>query len=363
MENRLVEKLVATVARAFYPDNFVVVLELLFYERFVRQEQIAPRLRLSEKEVQKVVKQLENELLIKSENNIFEDNRQVECYYIDYQTFVNVVRYRIHLMQEELKVKDGSELDQVFYKCPLCNRIFSLIEVQKCADKDYKFICTDCCPEENYRAVSVDNAYKLVEVDNRGKTAVSKRLERKMLDQLKENELHAGILDILDQLKEKTLIRNLPSDNIKSGLGPSMIADSDVQTEVTVAAGTMKELSKAVTKHLKEKVGLSITFESEEAGYQESLEPPTKIHRSVVESTGNNSSRQFVAVSSEMTHTAAEITGHGSGSSVDSRSFIAATSNQEKRPGDVASRPVPNPAPAPAPAPVDDDADVEWEED
>ena len=45
----LVEKLVKTVSRAFYSDTVVVVMDALLREKFIREEEMGPRLRLKEK--------------------------------------------------------------------------------------------------------------------------------------------------------------------------------------------------------------------------------------------------------------------------------------------------------------------------
>jgi transcription initiation factor IIE alpha subunit len=65
--NSLVEKLVRTIARAFYTDSYVIVLEILIREKYLREEEFAPRLKLPEKDVNKVVRQLESEMLIRYE--------------------------------------------------------------------------------------------------------------------------------------------------------------------------------------------------------------------------------------------------------------------------------------------------------
>ena len=69
------ERLIGTVARCFYGDTTVVVLDALIREKFIREEEMGPRLRLKEKDWRKVVNQLEEELLIQSEKVLMEDMR------------------------------------------------------------------------------------------------------------------------------------------------------------------------------------------------------------------------------------------------------------------------------------------------
>ena len=114
----LVEKLVKTVTRAFYSDTVVVVMDALLREKFIREEEMGPRLRLKEKDWRKVINQMEEELLINSEKVLMEDMRQPSVYYIDYQMFVDVVRYRIYLMRKKVNSAQSQEIAEVKYKCP-----------------------------------------------------------------------------------------------------------------------------------------------------------------------------------------------------------------------------------------------------
>lgn len=70
--------------------------------QYVVEEELGPRLKMRAIDTRKLTTQLESEMLIKFENvNLAGDNRSfLKCYYIDYEQFVNVIRYRIHLMQK-----------------------------------------------------------------------------------------------------------------------------------------------------------------------------------------------------------------------------------------------------------------------
>eukprot|EP01031_Cornospumella_fuschlensis_P041192 gene41192-50266_t len=112
----LAEQLIATVARAFYPDEVVVVLDALVREKYLLDKEIGPRLRMNEKDVRKVINQLEAEMLIKAEDVALGDGASFwHCYYVDYQVFVNIVRYRVFLMQLRLSKQESNELSEVQY--------------------------------------------------------------------------------------------------------------------------------------------------------------------------------------------------------------------------------------------------------
>ena len=71
-------------------------------------------------DARKIITQLASELLVKSENVYLDGDSNrgsfVVCYYIDYQQFVDVVRYRVHLMQKFLSSEETTELTEVFYQ-------------------------------------------------------------------------------------------------------------------------------------------------------------------------------------------------------------------------------------------------------
>jgi len=71
----LIERLIAAIGRAFYTDDVVIVLDALVREKLLRDEEIGPRLKLSGKDVRKILYHLESELIVKSEDLTMEDAR------------------------------------------------------------------------------------------------------------------------------------------------------------------------------------------------------------------------------------------------------------------------------------------------
>jgi transcription initiation factor IIE alpha subunit len=229
----LVETLVSTVARAFYTDTVVVLLEGLMHEKYIIEEELGPRMKLTAKDVRKITTQLESEMLIKFESVTIDETKSVlKCYYIDYQQFVDVVRFRVHLMQRELVSEEKTELNEVYYQCPTCKNKYSSLEVQRLLSADYKFICNSCCPATNFRAAVSEPYYRLIEVDNSGKLSTLQLLERKLEEQMNKSKLHDGIFDLLGQLRDVPVGRNLPSQNISKGVRSSKITDERVVQEI-----------------------------------------------------------------------------------------------------------------------------------
>ena len=72
-DTALAKMLVATVARAFYTDSYVILLDALIREPYIVFQEIAPRLGMHERDVVGIVSVLEKEGMIKSQNVTFHD--------------------------------------------------------------------------------------------------------------------------------------------------------------------------------------------------------------------------------------------------------------------------------------------------
>ncbi|KAJ1439179.1 hypothetical protein B484DRAFT_391933 [Ochromonadaceae sp. CCMP2298] len=229
-----VEALISTVARAFYNDTVVVMLEGLLQEKYIIEEELGPRLKLTAKEVRKITTQLESEMLIKVENVSIDDSKSfLRCYYIDFQQFVDAVRYRIHLMQKAIVSEEKTELKDVFFQCPTCKSRYSSLEAQRLLSKDFKFVCLACIPENLHAsAVMSEDRFKLREMDNTNKLSGLQLLEKKLEEQMNRSKMHDGIFDLLRQLRDVPLGQNLPSQNMERGIRSSVITDERVTDEI-----------------------------------------------------------------------------------------------------------------------------------
>lgn len=171
--------------------------------------------------------------MISFEDRLMEtDLRRSQCYYIDYQHFVHVVRYRIHLMQKDIINSEDVEMNRHFLVCPTCKIKYSELEYYRVRDKDNKFICPHCCPLQNFRTIESEKFYQLVEYDRTEKMNEVHSLVAKFKSQFGRTDGHDGIYELLAQLKDVHVSRNLPSENIARGTVASRVVDTDVQSEI-----------------------------------------------------------------------------------------------------------------------------------
>lgn len=226
------ERLVATVARAFYDDNTVVIMDALMRERFIRDEEFGPRLKLCSKDVRSILGQLENERLVSYEDLTMDDKRTSRCWYIDYKRFYLLVRYRMFLMTKEVQDREKLQYNRLFFECPTCGDKYPEIKAMQMINKFSEFVCPHCCPHTNFKDVPSEPYFKLREYDNRAELLELDSIVAKIKDQLHETPLHEGIFELLDQLKETPLGRNRPSENIRIGLTGTKIEDVDTLKEI-----------------------------------------------------------------------------------------------------------------------------------
>lgn len=198
------ERLIRAVGRAFYSDSVVVVLDALVSERYIPERELPVRLKLREKEVARVISQLQRERLIH-----VEEVDGTRLFYIDYQAFANVCRLRVYLMQKTLR---DNEDRNIHFRCPTCSTVYSALEVQHLRSRDHRFVCSFCCPANDFRTVKSEPSFTLVSV---AVESNSKAMERKLVSQLSAASAgeppREGILELLKELRGCPLIHNRPA--------------------------------------------------------------------------------------------------------------------------------------------------------
>ncbi|KAG7362234.1 TFIIE alpha subunit [Nitzschia inconspicua] len=237
------EALIATVARAFYEDDAVCLIDVLIRDKFLRDDDMAPRLKLPAKKLRAILQFLQEEHLVKSEevDDLAQGGSQAtKFWYIDYNHAVHTIRLRLHLLRKELEEAELSARSSSFYLCPgyktrRCNGRYTEEEAQQIVDPESGlFLCQECFlnfendpvmsqKKEDYALQLVDNAKDLkLAVDNIRRVNV--QLSAKMVG---SQQLRAGVYDLLQKVRGKgkdPITSNLPSENFTLGRGSKRLA-------------------------------------------------------------------------------------------------------------------------------------------
>ncbi|OCH85727.1 hypothetical protein OBBRIDRAFT_762535 [Obba rivulosa] len=152
-EQETLRLLVQHVSRAFYEPKYTVVLDQLIRHPVLKDDDLAGRMGLQLKELNKVMAVLENDKLVRihRQNELKEGaQRSVgrQYFYIDYQDFCNVVKWRIAEMRRRIDSRLRNELDNKGYVCPQCQKTFSPLDADKLYDPFTNTFNCDICKAE-----------------------------------------------------------------------------------------------------------------------------------------------------------------------------------------------------------------------
>ncbi|KAI0307613.1 TFIIE alpha subunit-domain-containing protein [Multifurca ochricompacta] len=145
--------LVQHVTRAFYDPRFIVVMDQLSRHQVLKDDDLAGRVGLQVKELNKLMATLEKDGLIQAhrQNELKEGaQRSVgrQYFYVDYKHFCNVVKWRVAEMHRVIDTGLRNQLDNKGYICPRCSRSYTPLDADKIADYERGiFICEDCGTE------------------------------------------------------------------------------------------------------------------------------------------------------------------------------------------------------------------------
>eukprot|EP00559_Dactyliosolen_fragilissimus_P002890 CAMPEP_0184860476 /NCGR_PEP_ID=MMETSP0580-20130426/5357_1 /TAXON_ID=1118495 /ORGANISM="Dactyliosolen fragilissimus" /LENGTH=571 /DNA_ID=CAMNT_0027357593 /DNA_START=39 /DNA_END=1754 /DNA_ORIENTATION=- len=240
------EALIMAMARAFYEDEVVCLIDVLIRDKFLRDDDMGPRLSLSARGgTRKTLEFLQSERLVKTESvdDLAEGGSQATTFwYIDYNHAVNVIRLRIYLLQKRLEEAEQRARSSSSYICPgyaskLCNGKYTEEEAQRVVDTENTglFLCMECYEAHvnNPYPPSMDT-YTLKLQDNSKDLKLAMENIRRVNVQLSaksvgDKQLRPGIYDLLHRVRSNKnaggpLTSNLPSENRAMNIGSKRLA-------------------------------------------------------------------------------------------------------------------------------------------
>jgi transcription initiation factor TFIIE subunit alpha len=143
--------LVARVSRAFYDAPYVAILDVLSRNPSVKDLDVANYLKLSTKQLRSFTDRLKQDKLIKQEarQEIRLDGKLHHriWYYIDYKQFVDVVKYKLAMMDRSLQKKIVEAEQSQGYICHSCGTSFEAWQAMQLPmdmSQGGNFICEHC---------------------------------------------------------------------------------------------------------------------------------------------------------------------------------------------------------------------------
>ncbi|KAI8972873.1 TFIIE alpha subunit-domain-containing protein [Trametes punicea] len=152
-EQETLRLLVQHVSRAFYEPKYTVVMDQLVRHPVLKDDDLAGRMGLQLKELNKIMATLEGHKLVRiyRQNELKEGaQRSVgrQYFYIDYQSFCNVVKWRMAEMRRIIDQGLRNDFDSKGYICPQCHKAFQPLEVDRLFNPAMGTFNCDICGAE-----------------------------------------------------------------------------------------------------------------------------------------------------------------------------------------------------------------------
>mmetsp|Transcript_4933 Transcript_4933/g.6880 ORF Transcript_4933/g.6880 Transcript_4933/m.6880 type:complete len:371 (-) Transcript_4933:51-1163(-) len=141
MVDRIIMDTVRMTMRAFYQDNVIVITDTILREKnYVTDDSVVYKLHLPRQDVRAALKQMKAIDLVHSQKREFQipvsesstRTRRVtaEYWFVDYRSFIDIVKYKVHKIRKQIADKVAEEKSsQLLYRCPRCGTEYPVLEV------------------------------------------------------------------------------------------------------------------------------------------------------------------------------------------------------------------------------------------
>ncbi|KAJ2449213.1 hypothetical protein EV183_005005 [Coemansia sp. RSA 2336] len=200
----IVRRLVDVVARTFYDDEYVIALDYLNRHEIARTDVLGWYLHAKQNAVFNIYGELEKHRLVKrvsrmdepAEIQMAQKRGKKWYFYIDYKQFVDVVKWRMHKLQEQVRSKMDKGQKNLGYDCERCQRRFTILEALALVDPSSGHFRCDYCGDELVDHTSLEIAQE------------SQKEASLIMDQFK------SIIDLLKQTDSITLPAPTPLSKV-----------------------------------------------------------------------------------------------------------------------------------------------------
>lgn len=143
------KQLARLVVRGFYTIEDALIVDMLVRNPCLKEDDIAELLKFEKKMLRARLTMLKNDKFmqarLKMETGPDGKAHKVNYYYINYKTFVNVIKYKLDLMRKRLETEERDATSRASFKCTNCSKAFTDLEVDQLFDfNSGEFSCLFC---------------------------------------------------------------------------------------------------------------------------------------------------------------------------------------------------------------------------
>ncbi|XP_059475678.1 general transcription factor IIE subunit 1 [Neocloeon triangulifer] len=143
------KQLARLIVRGFYCIEDALIIDMLVRNPCMKEDDICELLKFERKMLRARISTLKNDKFIqvrlKMETGPDGKAQKVNYYFINYKTFVNVVKYKLDLMHKRLETVERDATSRASFRCPECCKTFTDLEADQLFDfMTQEFRCTFC---------------------------------------------------------------------------------------------------------------------------------------------------------------------------------------------------------------------------
>ncbi|XP_075233417.1 transcription factor IIEalpha [Lycorma delicatula] len=143
------KQLARLVVRGFYTIEDALIIDMLVRNPCMKEDDICELLKFERKMLRARIATLRNDKFIqvrlRMETGSDGKAQKVNYYFINYKTFVNVVKYKLDLMRKRMETEERDATSRASFKCPRCLKTFTDLEADQLFDfSTEEFRCTFC---------------------------------------------------------------------------------------------------------------------------------------------------------------------------------------------------------------------------
>ena len=143
------KQLARLVVRGFYTIEDALIVDMLVRNPCLKEDDIAELLKFEKKMLRARLTMLKNDKFLsarlKMETGPDGKAHKVNYYFINFKTFVNVIKYKFDLMRKRLETEERDATSRASFKCTNCSKAFTDLEVDQLFDfTTGEFSCLFC---------------------------------------------------------------------------------------------------------------------------------------------------------------------------------------------------------------------------
>ncbi|KAL1514144.1 hypothetical protein ABEB36_003451 [Hypothenemus hampei] len=143
------KQLARLVVRGFYTIEDALIVDMLVRNPCMKEDDICELLKFERKMLRARIAILKNDKFIqvrlRMETGADGKAQKVNYYFINYKSFVNVVKYKLDLMRKRLETEERDATSRASFKCLSCLKTFTDLEADQLFDfMTGEFRCTYC---------------------------------------------------------------------------------------------------------------------------------------------------------------------------------------------------------------------------